>query len=204
MTYPLRLQELYQDADKLIDKLQEKQDELWDDIVLFQKFPNLADDYKDMKQTILENAEDLEVTQSPYDSWSGEHWQELMDFLAVFRWHFVTSLGEELPSWAYYKPQTEQKAMDFFQQLFDNIDQQYDEDWQNQFDNKTRYSIQEWKDIFENWKQSVSTEDWDRYMNKVREMIGFIWQIRWSLRMCGLSEYEVRSLLDYEYNNEEW
>ena len=203
MNYPLRLDGLYKDSDTLIDKLEEKQNEIGDELPLFQKFPNLADDYRDLKQIILEWAEDLEVTHSPYDSKSGEHWQNLMDFLAVFRAHFESWLGEELPEWAYYKPQTNEKAMDFFQQLFDMIDQEYDEDWKNQFDNMTRYTIQEWKDIFENWKETVATEDWDKYMEKVREMTRFIHQIKWSLRMCGMSEFEIKVLMENNDTTEE-
>ena len=190
---PNRLQTKKEDAETLINLLQNQKDNLWEEHLMFKNQPDIISQFQSMKDEILEWAEDLDIRDEEIDSNREGLWSNLNNFVARLKQYYqFTKEDWDLPDWMYYKPQTNQTGLEFLQEFFDKIDEDLSEDFKTWFDQASPITISQAKDDFEDWKKWVRWADWETYMEKRRNMSRLNNYMKRSLMMTGMTRFEVR------------
>ena len=160
---------------------------------MFTHQPDIINQFQSMKDEILEWAESLDIIDQEEGSNRENLWNSLLDFVArIKQYYLFTKEDSQLPNWMYYKPQTKQIGLEFFQEFFDKLDEELSEDFKNWFDQASPITISQAKDDFEDWKKWVRWADWETYMEKRRNMSRLNNYMKRSLMMTGMTRFEVR------------
>lgn len=193
MALPKRLQNQKEDAETLLNLLQEQKNNLWEDHIFFKNNPNIISNNQNLKDEILQGAENLDISEEEPETDRAALWEELLNFVERLKqYHKLTSAEwTEVPDRMHYKPQTNQEALDFFQTLFDKIENELSQDFKDGFDQTSPVTIETAQNNFEEWKKWIKWEDWDVYMDKLNNISRFIHFLRGSLRMTGMTIFEI-------------